>query len=221
MCNRCIAELQEVLDTKPGLIQELESRATSPNGYDFKYKAGGSTGGPGSKPPVDLELLAVLERLQETPTRAEVLARSPQAREDTLLCVSVISLAREYLEDEEEIRVWGDCTTPGCDARLSAPIGERAIRCRACGWDKDLATVTNHRLKTLDSYPAPPRQTREALVELTGIRVSKKTFENWVYLGKLRYVLDHVGTGGTGGGGRRLYFIRDLLVVYQQVNMVP
>ena len=218
LCSYCIDNVQEMLDQIPEIVEELETRAQAPVQNRYKLRLSNSGGGKDSAMPGDLEMLRAIRRLRGMTTRAETLASSSEAREDTVSCLSDISHAQALLQDSPEVRVWGICTTPDCNQEIKAPMDHRRTRCPTCGWPKELADMINHRLDLMDSVPTPPRQTREALQSMTGIRVTKKTFENWVYHRKLRYVLDTVSTGGKE---RRLYFVRDVLLVHQQLNVLP
>lgn len=217
MCRFCIENLQEMLDRVPGIVEELETRISAPVQSKYRLRLSDGSGGKNSATPVDFELTDALQTIRHLSIRAETLAKSSEAREDTVAALSAIDRAQLLIEDEPDIRVWGQCSTPDCDHVIRAPMSHRRTRCLNCGWPKELSEVMNNRLKILDENPTPPRQTREALQSMTGIRVTKKTFENWVYHHRLRYVLDSVGLGDE----RRVYFVRDLLLAHQTLNVVP
>lgn len=217
LCKYCIENLQEMLDRVPEISEELQTRVSAPVQSKYKMRLGDNPGGKNSASPVDIELSEATKEILVLPAWAETIAKSSEAREDTVAALSAIDRAQLLTEDEPDIRVWGQCSTPDCDHVIRAPVSHRRTRCSNCGWPKDLSEVMGYRLRVLDLVPTPPRQTRQALQEMTSIRVTKKTFENWVYHGRLRYVLDSVGFGQE----RRLYFVRDLLFAHQSLSVVP
>lgn len=102
-----------------------------------------------------------------------------------------------------------------CMATLTAPEGSESAICRECGtrWDIEVreAMIRNR----VRGEPMPAAECRRWLSKNAGAVISPKDFENWVYIGALRYVLDRVTTKGRP---RRIYFPGDVLNVHFTMN---
>jgi len=92
-------------------------------------------------------------------------------------------------------------------------------RARQLVWGNE-AEVIDHeairqRIEEADVDPVPPRQAMDYIREKTKIIIKVDDFKNWVKLGHLRYVLDHVPTFDKA---QKIYFPLEVFRVAQRMR---
>lgn len=156
------------------------------------------------------------------PLDASKLAQDKFAGKFLPMLRGLLAKAERAIDNPMEKHVYGNCTAAyqwgdpaECGGELIAAPDAHETECPECGTYYDLDQLRAERTAYFRKTPLPPREAREELETQSGVKLSKKTFENWVQLRHLRYVLDRIGFSQ---GERRLYFPIDLLATHQKIR---
>lgn len=234
ICAACTSDLQAWLDKVPELLDELFTTMARLDETAPRNREGGEGMTTTPAMPIRVGALEIRSALkiwatqtpngQWIPRTAQDLARDKYAGGFLKLLIELIQKAERAIDNPMEKHVYGNCQTMltdgngeehECGEELRAAPDAQSMECPNCWSWYDLDQLRAERKKYFRETPMPPRETREALEEQTGVKVNKKTFENWVQLRQLRYVLEQIGIGNKE---RRLYFAIDLLATHQKIR---
>ncbi|WP_346921709.1 hypothetical protein [Glutamicibacter creatinolyticus] len=234
ICQTCVSDLQAWLDKVPELLAELFVTMAKLDETAPRNREGGDgmTTAPGMPLRVGalearsaLKLWATQKPSGEwVPRTAKELATDQYAGKFLPMLMKLVEKAERVIDNPMEQHVFGYCsakwqTEDGehaeCHEELRAAPDAATTECPGCGTLYDLNQLREDRRNYFRETPLPPKEVRQTLQEQTGVKVSLITFKNWVNRRKLRYVLEHIGTGDKE---RRLYFVVDLLATHQQIR---
>lgn len=234
LCNQCISDLQAWLNKVPEMMDELFTTMARLDETAPRNREGGD--GMTTEPamPVRVGALEIRGALrlwveittqgEMIPLQAETLAKDKYSGNFLPMLQALLEKAERAIDNPMEKHVYGNCTALPADAageeyecgqELQAAPDAPEMECPSCGTWYDLQALRDERKRYFRETPLPPREARETLETQTGIQVAKKTFENWVQLRQLRYVLERIGIGDKE---RRLYFPIDLLATHQNIR---
>lgn len=223
LCTTCIVELDALLEDVPVLVRFLDGPITRTS-VTRNPGSGGGGGHPGSTPAINLDALLLKAWLCQLPGRAHAAAMdNPKAGEVLYMARIWVQQGRDLVWGPEDKRVYGQCEEPLedgedptlCDGRLTAHPDDVSVRCPACATVHHITDVLYRLRIKARGEPMSPRSVREYLQKKARVVVSKFDFENWVKLGRLRYVLDRVNSEGKP---RRIYYPGDVLSVAEDMR---
>ena len=234
ICGQCVSDLQAWLNQVPDMMEELFITMARLDATAPRNREGGD--GMTTEPAMPvrvgaLEVRSALRLWVEIKTNGQMvaldankLAKDKFAGKFLPMLQALLAKAERAIDNPMEKHVYGNCTAhPAnadgeeyeCGEQLQAAPDAQWTECPNCGTHYDLDQLRTERKNYFRETPIPPREARDALAEQAGVKVSKKTFENWVQLRQLRYVLERIGFGEKE---RRLYFPVDLLATHQKVH---
>lgn len=223
LCTACIVELDGLLADVPTLVRLLDGPISQTSVTRNPGSSGGG-GHPGSKPAINLDALLLKAWLCQLPSRAHAEAvDNPEAGRTLHMARIWVKQARDLVWGPEDKRVYGQCEEPLdggptptlCDGRLAARPEDASVRCPACDTIHRVEDLLERLRAKARGEPMTPRAVREYLQQKARVFIQKKDFENWVQLGKLAYVLDHVSTTEKV---RRIYYPGDVLEVFEDMR---
>ncbi|MBT2594745.1 hypothetical protein [Arthrobacter sp. ISL-72] len=222
LCTSCIVELDSLLEDVGALVRLIDGPIARTSVTRNAASSGGGGGHPGSKPAINLDAMLLKAWLCQLPARAHAEAMdNPKAGETLYMARIWVKQARDLVWGPEDHRVYGECgeeldpSGTQCDGQLTAHPDDLTVKCKSCGTVHEVRDILARLRERARGKPMSPREVREYLQQKARVSILKKDFENWVQLGRLRYVLDHVSTIGTG---RRLYFPGDVLAVFEDMR---
>ncbi|WP_194943768.1 hypothetical protein [Glutamicibacter halophytocola] len=179
-----------------------------------------------------LEVRSALRLWVEIKTNGEIvaldaskLAKDKFAGKFLPMLQGLLAKAERAIDNPMEKHVYGNCLTMltdgatgeeyECGEQLQAAPDADSTECPNCGAWYDLDQLRAERTAYFRKTPLPPREAREELETQSGVKLNKKTFENWVDRRHVRYVLERIGFGEKE---RRLYFPIDLLAAHQKIR---
>lgn len=224
LCTDCILELDALLDDVPTIVRLLDGPIARTS-VTRNPGSGGGGGVAGSKPAINLDALLLRAWLCQLPDRAHAEAMdNPKAGETLYMARMWVSQGRDLVWGPEDKRVYGECeeTLDGeddeaylCAGRLTAHPDDASVKCPECNTVHHVADLLDRLRVKARGEPMTPRAVREYLQKKAKVAVSKFDFENWVKLGRLRYVLDRVNTEGKA---QRIYYPGDVLHVSERMR---
>lgn len=229
LCNQCVSDLQAWLNKAPEMMNELFITMARLDETAPRNREGGD--GMTTEPvmPIRVGALEVRGALRmwvevtpqgdPKPLDAATLAEDKHAGKFLPMLIGLIEKAERVIDNPMEKHVYGNCAVEDpegqCGQELTAAPDALEMECPNCGAWYDLQALRDERKAYFRETPLPPREARETLEAQTGVKLNKKTFENWVARRALRYVLDRIGCGAEE---RRLYFPIDLLAAHQRIR---
>jgi hypothetical protein len=189
---------------------------TANNGKAPKSSEGGKSPSAASKPPFNLELIILDEKLASLPTSAhETAHHDPDAGKVLRKAKLWVESARAWVYGKPEVRVIGKCECGGdiiTDQPRQQPTADDPDpvdqgECNQCG---NIYTITaseaHERINAeiIDAEPSPMRSTdvRAWIRKNAGIRISATDIRNWNREHKIRQVKDQ---------GQPRYYASDLI----------
>jgi hypothetical protein len=149
---------------------------------------------------------------------------NPAAGETLYMARIWVKQGRDLVWGPEDRRVYGQCEEPLegedsavvlCSGRLTAHPDDVSVKCPECNTIHHVHDLLYRLRLKARGEPMTPRAAREYLQKKARVSILKKDFENWVQLGRLRYVLERVTTTGTH---RRMYYPGDVLGVFEDMR---
>lgn len=223
LCTDCILELDALLEDVPPIVQLLDGPINRTS-VTRSPGSGGGGGHQGSKPAINLDALLLKAWLCQLPDRAHAEAMdNPNAGETLYMARIWVQQGRDLVWGPEDKRVYGQCEEPLeggdaptlCDGQLTAHPDDLSVKCPACATVHHVSDILFRLRVKARGEPMTPRGVRDYLRRKAKVSVLKKDFENWVQLGRLGYVLDHVNTEGKA---RRIYYPGDVLRVFEDMR---
>lgn len=243
LCTRCTQQLTETLETAPALTAELEVTTAKLDNHGgnggapgFQASAPVNLGALETGHTLQALILSWAlmlrdydERNSHAPAGGPLqyltgaineIRRHDWAGDIHRELTTVTGKARRLIDAPRDIRILGKCLqlledNSPCERPLKVDGTESQTICSGCGTLYHTALLERWNRKRSRGKPMSAAQVRRYLKKQAGITVKTKDFENWVYHGRLRYVLELVKTRGRE---RRLYYPGDVLEVQQQMN---
>ncbi|MEW1813249.1 hypothetical protein AB0284_21410 [Pseudarthrobacter phenanthrenivorans] len=222
LCTRCVEDLQAWIDKVPPLRAELFTTMARLD----KIAPAGNGGGGSIEAPMPLregamELRAALA-IWEGQDAAK-LAEDAHADGYLQMLKGIIDRAEQAIDIPDELFTHGQCGAELedgtiCTATLAAPPETVWVNCPECETPVNVVKRRqdlNRKAVQALGGPVPPREAMELVKEKTGANIKAKDFENWVKLGHLPYVLDHVSTTSKP---RRIYFPGELFKTFDTMR---
>jgi hypothetical protein len=223
LCTDCIVELDGLLADVPDLVRLLDGPISQTSVTRNPGSSGGG-GHPGSKPAINIDAMLLKAWLCQLPARAHAEAvDNPDAGRTVYMARIWVQRARDLVWGPEDKRVYGQCEEPIdggddptlCDGMLVARPDDVSVQCPNCYTVHHVSDVLARLRAKARGNPMSPRAVREYLQQKAKVFIQKKDFENWVQLGKLAYVLEHVTTTEKA---RRIYYPGDVLEVFEDMR---
>lgn len=224
LCTDCIIELDDLLKDVDVLRVYLVGPIRKTSVTRAPGASGSGGGVAGSTPAISLDAMLLQAWLGQLPGRAHAEAmENPEAGQTLFMARIWVGQARDLVWGPEELRVYGRCEEPIdggddptlCWGELTARPDDVSVKCPDCA-EVHQVTDLEARLKVkVRGEPMTPRAVREYLQRRARVYVQKKDFENWVQLGRLRYVLDRVTTTLRPP---RLYYPGEVLTVHEDMQ---
>lgn len=224
LCTDCIVELDGLLEDVPVLVLLLDGPIARTS-VTRNPGSGGGGGVAGSKPAINLDALLLRAWLCRLPDRAHAEAMdNPDAGQTLYMARIWVGQGRDLVWGPEDKRVYGECEEPLdgddedgylCTGRLTAHPDDVSVKCPECSTVHYVSDLLDRLRLKARGEPMTPRGVREYLQKKAKVAVSKFDFENWVKLGRLRYVLDRVNTEGKA---QRIYYPGDVLHISESMR---
>ncbi|QSZ49395.1 hypothetical protein [Arthrobacter sp. D5-1] len=227
LCTDCIIELDSLLADVGPLLQFIGGAIDQTAVTRSPGASGGGGGHAKSQPAMNVDAYLLRAWLHQLPERAHATAmENPKAGEILFMARDWVSRARDLVWGPEDKRVYGQCEELldgegenddpiPCDGRLVAHPDDVTVKCPSCKTVHQVSDVLDRLRLKARGEPMPPRAVREYLQRKTKVVILKKDFENWVQLGRLRYVLDRVTTTKNP---QRVYYPGDVLRVFEYMH---
>ncbi|YCK83530.1 hypothetical protein M1D89_10005 [Arthrobacter sp. D3-18] len=227
LCTDCILELDSLLADVGPLLQFIDGAIDQTAVTRSPGASGGGGGHAKSQPAMNVDAWLLRAWLHQLPTRAHATAMdNPKAGEILYMARIWVQQGRDLVWGPEDKRVYGQCEEPldgededadpiPCDGRLVAHPDDATVKCPVCNTVHNVSDVLDKLRRKARGEPMPPRAVREYLQRKTKVIVTKFDFENWVKLGRLRYVLDRVTTTTKAP---RIYYPGDVLEVSERMR---
>jgi len=227
LCTDCIIELDSLLADVGPLLQFIGGAIDQTAVTRSPGASGGGGGHAKSQPAMNVDAYLLRAWLHQLPERAHATAMdNPKAGEILFMARDWVQRARDLVWGPEDKRVYGQCEELlegedqdddpiPCDGRLVAHPDDVTVKCPSCNTVHHVSEVMDKLRLKARGVPMPPRAVREYLQRKTKVVILKKDFENWVQLGRLRYVLDRVTTTRKP---QRVYYPGDVLRVFEYMH---
>lgn len=227
LCTDCIVELDALLADVYPILRLIDGAIEQTSVTRSPGASGGGGGHAKSKPAMNVDAWLLRSWLRQLPERAHATAMdNPKAGEILYMARIWVQQGRDLVWGPEDKRVYGQCEEPldgededddpiPCDGRLVAHPDDATVKCPVCNTVHNVSDVLDKLRRKARGEPMPPRAVREYLQRKTKVVILKKDFENWVQLGRLRYVLDRVTTTKNP---QRVYYPGDVLRVFEYMH---
>lgn len=229
LCTDCIVELSKLLDDVAPILLLIDDAFHRTSVTRSPGSSGGGGGVASSKPAMNIDAYLLKAWLNQLPMSAHAEAMdNPAAGRTLYMAREWISSGRDLVWGPEDKRVYGRCGVmdePGpdidedepqpCAGLLVAHPDHSTVKCPDCNTVHQVDEILADLRRKVRGQPMTPREVRELLQRKARAFILKKDFENWVQLGRLAYVLDHVSSLGRG---RRLYYPGDVLTVFEDMR---